>query len=356
MWAFRLCPAPQELLSSFLARVAHGHGSTAGAFCRLHLGDSWYWTRDVDRGVAIAQHARLSMLSGLSLVDIERLTLRRWIGALTPSSYRSRAPTAISPWIMAVGIDQARRRHGALAYCPECLACDGVALKAWRLAFHTHCDVHGQPLLDACPRCAAPFVPHLSRRSQHHCFSCGHVLLASERRSGVKQSANEGARQMQARLHAWLEAACEEDEIARHHLRGLRVLLSLCWSGLADVRRIDSAPRQPAHLRLETMGLTHRIAAMQWLNEVVDDWPLSFRRIATETGITQRTFARQGIEGRWLIDEIERLPPGHRRAKVRRADTLLQHLHKPADACGVVANNWRARRALALMQEAYRGL
>ncbi|WP_156422161.1 TniQ family protein [Paucibacter sp. KCTC 42545] len=52
MWAFHLRPAPQELLSSYLTRVAHGHGSTAGAFCRLHLNDSWYWTRDVDRGVA----------------------------------------------------------------------------------------------------------------------------------------------------------------------------------------------------------------------------------------------------------------------------------------------------------------
>lgn len=318
------------------------------------MGDSWYWTRDVDRGATVVQHARISQLSGLSLADIEGLTLRQWIGELTPASYKTREPTAVTPWIMAAGIKQARRRHGALAFCPECLASGGVALKTWRLAFHTHCEVHGRPLLDACPRCSAPFIPHLSRRSLLHCSSCGLDLRVAEVRSGMKPVADEGAQLAQARLRAWLDAAGVGDEEARHRLHAARVLLSLCWLGREEFLPAGCVPTRRAPRRLETLPLIQRIEAMQWLNKILQEWPEAFRSTASELGFSQRTFARYGLLGSWLNDEVERLPPGSGRVRAKRSVNLMQFLREPEEPNAAVVN-WRAVRAKMLMREALRG-
>lgn len=351
MWAFRLAPAAEELLSSYLSRVAHAHGSTAGPFCRLHLRDSWYWTRDVDRGVAVAQHERLAALSGTGVPKIESLTLRSWIAALTPATYRSDARAAVTQWITAAGLHQARRRNFALAFCPDCLADTGVAVKAWRLAFNTHCDVHSRPLLDACPQCSAPFVPHLSRRSVRHCHACGHSIPVAELRAGKPSPVNEAAFRMQRQMTLEFRSACNSDNQAKQRLHGLRVMLAMCWRRRVKAQPADQCTSTP---RIELTSIAARMEAMAWLNRMLEDWPDSFRRLAQELSLTQQTFSRTGIRAAWLVDEISLLPVGQSRVRLRRIEALQAKLSRPRGD-DARAENWRATRARALMLAAQRG-
>ena len=86
-----------ELLSGYLSRTAHGHGSTPGSFCRRHLPDSWYFTRDVDRGVASAHHRRIAELAGLTVEAVKAMTLRGWVDILEPRRSAGETPAAVTP-------------------------------------------------------------------------------------------------------------------------------------------------------------------------------------------------------------------------------------------------------------------
>lgn len=340
-WAFQLRPEPQELLSGYLARAAHAHGSVAGAFCRRHLGDSWYFTRDVDRGVAASQHGRLAGLSGRTSADIGELTLRTWIDALTPSNYRRNTAAAVTPWINAVGIEQARRRHPALQYCPECLKERGVVPKRWRLAFHTWCAEHGRPLVDSCAHCSASFVPHLARRSVANCYRCGAVLTRSV--SPVTDQAHEEASKLQALMDRWLLDADAGDANARDRFCGLRVVVSVGWLRHGGRAVAGIGERQ----RLELSPLSQRVQVMGWLSHVVNTWPQSFHRLAETSGLTQQSFARTS-DSQWLRAEIDRLPLGFPRSRPTDASPMATLLRPPKE---VIGGSWRAKRAEFLMRK-----
>lgn len=349
-WAFQLRPEPHELLSGYLARAAHAHGSVAGAFCRRHLGDSWYFTRDIDRGVAASQHGRLASLSGRTGAAISDMTLRSWIEALTPSNYRRNVPSAITPWINAVGIDQARRRHRALQYCPDCLAARGVVPKRWRLSFHTWCAEHHRPLVDCCAHCSALFVPHLTRRSLVSCHRCGTALV--RKALPLTEPAHDHALKLQKLMDQWLADAVIGDTDARDRLSGLRVVVSVGWlrrggrDGIAmnGCSCLDVGVTQ----RLELSPLAQRVQVMEWLSQVVDAWPQAFHQLAEAGGLTQRSFARTP-HSEWLKAEVDRLPTGFARSRPPDASRVAMPVQKQNEA---IASNWRAKRAEFLMRKA----
>jgi hypothetical protein len=347
-WAFQLHPAREELLSGYLARVAHAHGSVAGAFCRRHLGDSWFFTRDVDRGVADSQHDAVASLAGISRAEVSDMTLRQWADALTPMSYRRGSVPAVVPWINAVGIKQARRRHRALPFCPACLNEHGVVLRRWRLGFHTWCAEHMRPLSDACLRCSAAFVPHLARGSLVKCHGCGGGL-----RQTVKVAADSLVRSasvLQGQMDGWLSQAVDGDIGACDRLAGLRVLVSVGLLGnsgrTAREAQWEHRPTELMGGRFEVQPLLVRVQAMGWLARMLDDWPHSFRRLASISGLSQRSFARSPIGG-WLKAEVHRLPSGTARRRGRSVAILAAALRGPENGDGA---NWRAKRAEMLMR------
>lgn len=348
-WAYQLHARSGELLTSYLARVAHGHGSVAGAFCRLHLGDSWFFTRDIDRGVAVAQHGAIARLSGMSAEQLDQLTLRPWISALTPASYRQALPPAVAPWINAVGIDQARRRHRSVSFCPGCLE-NGIALKRWRLSFHTWCDEHARPLLDGCPRCGAEFVPHLSRRSIAHCHRCGSSMVRSSPTTAA--SAHGEAAELQRCMDAWLSRASAGEIHARDRLYSLRVLVSVALGGSHGqaLRALECSLERDADAgRLETLPINRRLPVLAWLARCQRGWPTTFHALAEAIGLTQQSFVRSGLGAMqcgWLKSEVQKLPPGHPRRGPRRRTEVVAVSKAALDA-----GNWRARRAELLMRK-----
>ncbi|WP_084545098.1 TniQ family protein [Derxia gummosa] len=351
-WAFQLRPYADELLSSFLARTAHGHGSMAGAFCRFHLRDSWFFTRDVDRGMVVSQHALLARLAGLSPQEISALTLRSWVDALTPARYRATVSPAVVPWINAAGIVQARRRYRSLAFCPACLEERPVALRQWRLSFHVWCSVHGRPLQDGCPQCGAAFVPHLARATLLRCHACSCALSEGIQASHGNQLE---VAALQAQMDQWLTAAANGDTESRDQLDALHVLTSVILFGHSGqalrTTMNEFRSEAPRKSRLEFLGMTERECAMSCLARVLNGWPNSFRQLAQLTGLTQRSFARLGAvasSGSWLGDEVAKLRPGSKRAHARRDECMVDLEGRETSEHG----NWRAERAQLLMRRA----
>lgn len=140
-------------------------------------------------------------------------------------------------------------------------------------------------------------------------------------------------------------------------LQALRTLVSIGLNarhGKPIYAPVSSAHVLRKYARLETLDLAARAAVMVWLGELVSDWPQSFRRLAESIGLTQRTFARTGVPNMvsdWLRGEVEALPEGHTKRRVRATDALAEKIAASQQAA---IGNWRAKRAEILMLEANR--
>src|SRR5438270_13914666 len=75
-WPFRLNLHPGELLSSYLVRSAHAHGSKPYIFCNLFWPKRAIWNRDIDRDPDPDWLKDLSWKSGVPLPELEESALR----------------------------------------------------------------------------------------------------------------------------------------------------------------------------------------------------------------------------------------------------------------------------------------
>ncbi|MCB1734032.1 MAG: TniQ family protein [Gammaproteobacteria bacterium] len=163
MWPVPLRPLPDELLTSWLVRLARAHGLRLHTFCSLYWPRKQMWNRDLDRFADSDVIAVLAEHTGIPYSDAYDTMLRSWEHVI----FEKCQTRTNSDWILPVGIyHRIRRRHG-LQYCPECLGENGLPYfrKSWRLAFVTCCTKHRLRLSDSCPHCGKPVVFH--RVNQH---------------------------------------------------------------------------------------------------------------------------------------------------------------------------------------------
>lgn len=167
-------PYKEELLSSWLARVALHSGcdplTLTGA-----IWPKWrIWTADADRGLTSSRAIQAALWFGCEPDVVHAATLRDLVDCLAGVSARSRP---VVPWLTALGCRN-RQRYAGLPCCPQCLA-DGPEpffRRAWRLAFVVACEVHGTRLIDRCPDCHALIAPHrcISKlQNLARCAGCG---------------------------------------------------------------------------------------------------------------------------------------------------------------------------------------
>lgn len=166
-WPVALPPARDELLSSWLHRLAHAHGLSPRHFGERHLGvGSGAWSARLDLDLPEFLLNLLHCQTGVSRDLIARLTLgaEPWRPLLLPLRWS----------------EATRRRATWLQYCPLCLAVDETPYfrRCWRRASLMTCRRHGRALLDRCPSCGqglAPFEPR-TLLAQHLCARCGFDL------------------------------------------------------------------------------------------------------------------------------------------------------------------------------------
>lgn len=353
-WAFQIKPLADELLSGYLCRVAFAHGASPYGFYALHFGDSAWWARDIDRGVVRRHEVAIADQAGISVEQIRSMTLRDWLERLTPSTYLSRYPAAVTPWVNAVSVFHRMRRQHALQFCSQCLQETGFVQKQWRVSFVVLCPRHRMELQDGCPRCDAPFIPHRAARKIFRCHVCHESLAEPPSRAQASMDASNSLLQFQAQLLAQLTMSECPDPTSheRMDLLGLRQLVSVLFTEhfAKRVHKLLGVPYsevEKSPIRIELARHSHRMQALAGCHALMAEWPESFRSLAEELRITQRLFSTQLPWSAWLADEIARLPVGIvRGSSIKSSDInakLAQlHMDRPL--------NWRAVRARIMIR------
>ena len=180
LWPIHFKPLPDELLSSWLVRLAHSHGLKVQTFCNLIFGNRLQvWNRDIDRLAPEWLITELSDRTGTDMGQVIATTLQSYQGVIY---HRYRASGTLS-WIQSLKLHHRKFEGFGLQFCPECLAQDEEPYfrKAWRVAFNTICTAHNCILHDRCPDCGygvafhrndmrhAEYVATIALKECHHC-------------------------------------------------------------------------------------------------------------------------------------------------------------------------------------------
>ncbi len=169
-WPMTVVPAPGELLSSWLHRLAHANGVPPRYFGGLLGAQGGNWSARLDRGLPDYVLQLLHDRTQVPLDDIAGLTV-------TPDPLiRLRLP-----------LHSTRRKSNALAFqtawlqfCPACLNEDEAPYfrRGWSLATRLSCFHHGCRLRDRCPSCGNGLAPFRQGQlvPQQFCAFCGSHL------------------------------------------------------------------------------------------------------------------------------------------------------------------------------------
>ena len=188
LWPIHFKPLPDELLSSWLVRLAHSHGLKVQTFCNLIFGNRLQvWNRDIDRLAPEWLITELSERTGTTTKQVMETTLQSYQGIVY---HRHRASGTLC-WIQSLRLHHRKFEGFGLQFCPKCLAQDEEPYfrKSWRVAFNTICTAHNCMLHDRCPDCGYGVAFH--RNDMRHvqyapivslkeCHQCGLDLSKSQ--------------------------------------------------------------------------------------------------------------------------------------------------------------------------------
>lgn len=179
LWPYRPHRLPDELLSSWLWRVARGIGAPPRRFALDAIGAR---LADVDRDIDDTAIDRLAFLSGQTREHLLRGTMRPDAGA-DPGDERGQVQQALlQHGDLALNRYRGGRGRGVpvTQYCPVCLGSEHSAYlrRGWRFSLEVVCSEDGCFLIDACWRCGALLDPlsHAAPCASFVCRGCGAPL------------------------------------------------------------------------------------------------------------------------------------------------------------------------------------
>lgn len=160
-----IMPQTDELLSSWLHRLAYENGIAPHAFARvlgLHVG---MWSPLLDLKLAGNIAGLLNVHTGMSGNQLYAITLSKAV-----------------PTQLLILLRRSSRYEGStwLQFCPQCLAEDEQPYfrRRWRLATRIACAKHGYRLRDRCTVCRSRVAAFSQNElvPQHYCSDCGFDL------------------------------------------------------------------------------------------------------------------------------------------------------------------------------------
>lgn len=187
LWPIHLKPYLNEILSSWMVRLAHAHGLKVQTFYSLVLGRNRnIWNRDIDKFAPDWLLETLSTFTGTPYKNVFNTTLRSYEGML----YEKHQPCGNTQWINPLGVYHRIHKDFGLQFCPICLAQDEHPYyrKFWRLGFYTECERHHIILHDRCPQCGKAINFHrvelghkswIKPKSVSACYECDFDLRLS---------------------------------------------------------------------------------------------------------------------------------------------------------------------------------
>lgn len=157
LWPAHPKPFSDEILSSWIVRVAEANGIKLQTLCWLLFGnDRSPWNRDIDRSAPKWLLHTICEHTGTNYWDAYHSTLTTYRNRLYP--YRQTVGQL--RWVLPIRAYGMKRHGGGIQFCPACLASDVVPYfrKVWRVALFTYCPIHQVMLHDACPACGVPIA------------------------------------------------------------------------------------------------------------------------------------------------------------------------------------------------------
>ena len=174
-WPMSIMPAPGELLSSWLHRLAYANGIPPHYFGTLLGAPGENWSARLDRALPDRILQFLREHTGIPVEDIAALTIAPDPLAVLRLPLRASPQQSCAP----------RRQVTWLQFCPACLTEDETPYfrRGWSLATRVSCFHHGCRLRDRCPSCGGGLAPFSQKRLVPHqiCARCGAALCKRTR-------------------------------------------------------------------------------------------------------------------------------------------------------------------------------
>ncbi|MBB5574685.1 TniQ family protein [Rhizobium paranaense] len=164
-WPVIVEPLHEEMLSSWLHRLAYANGVAPRAFARVLGLTPGMWSASLDLKLPGDIARQLCANTGVSSDQLSAMTLSHAL-----------------PKQLLLPLRNSRRRDRStwLQFCSQCLAEDSQPYfrRRWRLATRVSCTKHGCRLRDRCPCCRSRIAVFNGNRlvPQHFCARCGYDL------------------------------------------------------------------------------------------------------------------------------------------------------------------------------------
>ncbi|MCW5651745.1 MAG: TniQ family protein [Ramlibacter sp.] len=317
---------PDELLSSWLVRLAHGHGLKVQTFCNLLFGSKrQVWNRDIDRLAPSWLIKELAARTATPSVVAYGATLRSYEGVLYPRFKLS----GVLPWMLPLQMYHRKRQGFGLQFCRECLKGEGVPYfrKIWRVAFSTTCVRHKRTLEDRCGACGESLALHRidmlegGRSGQwllSNCHACGASIFDGK----------------VSKLRAY-----DQEALAWLHRLTERV------SDAASDIAVDVATTRQLCMLLASRYSTVSLQEYVCDQLGVEPLPISSERIAFETRPLSERHHFLQLAGWLQVDLRGRLTRAWRARAVRYSHLLKDFSNAPSAYVQLVEqlSNWRLR-------------
>lgn len=164
-WPIAFTPQPDELLSSWLHRLAYANGVPGRSFARVLGLAPGMWSARLDLKFSIILAKQLQTYADITHEQLTAMTL--------PDNQTRQ---------LFLPLRNLHRRQGStwLQFCPRCLATDAHPYfrREWRLATRLTCEKHSSRLRDRCTSCNQPVAAfdQSELRPHHYCARCGYDL------------------------------------------------------------------------------------------------------------------------------------------------------------------------------------
>lgn len=314
LWPAHLKPQEDELLSSWLVRLAMAHGLKLHTFCSVVWPGKQIWNRDIDKCVDRTVLDLLSRKTAVSKTVATNTSLAAYQGRL----YEHHNPYGNTFWIMPLGIFHRTHKRFGLQFCPQCLAEDKQPYyrRRWRMAFITCCETHSLTLLDRCCQCDAAINFHRDEMGDRKRYSPNSMVFCHLCKFDLRESASYASlaisdgrvRAFQIRLtqtldQGWMEITTRGPINSHLYFAVLHQLMKvLAMSKRANILR--SAISRDYQIENPTLRLTKELRGIEQLNVnarqtlvsmarcLLEDWPERFIKICHDNKIWSATLLK----------------------------------------------------------------
>ncbi len=317
LWPIHPQPLPDELLSSWMIRVARGNGFKVHSFYAAHFGrERQIWNRDIDHHAPAWLLDGLEVHTGVQRARLEAMTLRAFESVV----FERFNETGNTRFLMPLSIFHRTRRAYGQQFCPLCLTEDKTPYlrRRWRLALVVVCAQHGVLLQDRCGGCGSPLVPHRAdmhttstfpqRNTLRQCGHCrGSVVAAAEQ---APRETIDTQRCIDQVLDQGFATLHNQGTVYSHlYFDGLRQLMI----GLVA---LGALPGQRGSFEGADIG--DRLQRLQAAVMLAGDWPNRFLGLCSQVKKPYAAFTKDAAEIPYWLASVLRQQLLARRAPVHR--------------------------------------